>query len=183
MLTEKLYNRTSYMSLFTPHPGGKKQNYVFIGMPSCGKTTLGVRLAEKLGLNFIDTDECFFEKTSSTAGDYIKTYGEDSFRKIESQIISEISKVSSTVIATGGGAILNLKNVLALKRNGVLILINRELDKLITTPDRPLSSDRKRLEELYSVRQPIYLSVADVVFNPQDNIEENINNLIQLLGK
>lgn len=161
----------------------QKLNFVLIGMPSCGKTTLGTRLAQKLCLSFIDTDDCFFEKTNFTAGDYIKAQGEDSFRKIESEIINEVSKINAQVIATGGGAVLNPNNVTALKRNGIIIFIDRDIDKLITTPDRPLSSDKEKLESLYTVRHPIYLNAADIVFKPQDDINTNINNLIKLLGK
>ena len=182
----KFFNKDEYLSKIDQvykKVKSQKQNVVLIGMPSCGKTTLGKGVAGKLSLSFLDTDECFCQKMGTTAGEYISQNGEESFRKIESEIISEVSAKNAHIIATGGGAVLNPNNLNALKRGGIIIFIDRDISKLITTPDRPLSSSYEKLKKLYDTRRPIYLSAADIVFTPQDDINENINNLTKLLGK
>lgn len=149
-----------------------KQNIVLIGMPSCGKSTIGKFLAEKLGRKFYDTDCIIEEKTGRYCSEIIKTDGEEAFRKIESEVIFEVSKFSEAVIATGGGAVLRQENRLNLHKNGLLWFIDRPLDKLITTADRPLSSDREALYKRYDERYPIYCETADYKISGDLSIEE-----------
>lgn len=138
-----------------------KQNIVLIGMPSCGKSTVGKLIAEKLNRKFYDTDSIIEEKTGRTCSEIINNDGEEAFRKIESQVIFVVSKLSEAVIATGGGAILKEENRLNLHKNGLLWFIDRPLEKLITTADRPLSSDREALLKRYNERYPVYCQTAD----------------------
>ena len=79
-------------------------------MPSCGKTSVGKAIAKELNMEFIDSDELIVKKVGMTIPEIFKTQGETGFRKIESDVISEISALQNTVIATGGGAVLNAKN-------------------------------------------------------------------------
>ena len=140
----------------------KKENIVLCGMPSCGKTTVGQALSSKLNLSFIDMDDLIVSRTGMSIADYFKEKGEKAFRDIESEIALELSKKSGLVIATGGGAVLREENVLALKKNGRLFFIDRPLEKLITTDDRPLSSNRELLEKRYNERYDIYRAVCDI---------------------
>ena len=138
-----------------------KTNIVLIGMPSCGKTTVGKIIKDTLGREFIDTDDIITERF----GD-IKTIfeerGEAEFRRIESEVIQEISARSGVVIATGGGSVLNGKNLLNLKKNGTVVFIDRPLSMLASTDDRPLSNSADALEKLYRERISIYRECADV---------------------
>ena len=139
-----------------------KQNIVLTGMPGCGKSTVGALLAEKLGRAFFDTDEEFTKKYGTPA-DYIRTYGEKAFRDAESAVIAELCHDTvGSVISTGGGAVLRRENVLALRGNGKIYFIDRDIADIIPTSDRPLSSDREMLEKRYAERYPIYTGTCDV---------------------
>ena len=140
-----------------------KQNVVFVGMPSSGKSTVGKLVAEKLSRKFYDTDLLIYEKTGKTPAEIINGRGEKEFRLIESEVISEISKLSGIVIATGGGAILNDENIKNLKKNGLIWFIDRPIESLETGPDRPLSSNKNQLIKRYNERYPKYNACADFV--------------------
>ena len=140
----------------------QKDNIVLTGMPSSGKTTVGKILAQKTGKTFIDDDDEIVKKIGMDITTYFSRYGEAEFRKIEREVIKEISSKNSLIIATGGGAILNSDNVRRLKQNGSIYYLDRSLDKLIPTSDRPLSSDTYALKKRYDERYPIYLSTCDI---------------------
>ena len=152
-----------------------KQNLVLIGMPSCGKTTIGKAVAKDLSMDFADSDELIVQKTGMTIPEIFKSNGEKGFREIESEVIAEISKLQNTVIATGGGAVLNPENIRLLKLNGKVIFIDRPLEMLVTTSDRPLSSDKDLLKKRYDERYEIYCKSADEKIDAYGSIEENIN--------
>jgi shikimate dehydrogenase len=138
----------------------EKTNIVLAGMPSCGKTTVGKIIADILGREFIDTDSIISERF----GD-IKTIfeerGEAEFRRIESEVIREVSIRSGAVISTGGGSVLNAENVMSLRKNGRIFFIDRPLSMLTSTEDRPLCPTLECLEKLYLERINIYRTVAD----------------------
>ena len=140
----------------------QKDNIILTGMPSSGKTTIGKILAEKTGKMFVDTDDEIVKKIGMDIPTYFSKYGEAEFRKIECEVIKEISPKNSLIIATGGGAILNSDNIKRLKQNGNIYFLDRSLDKLMPTSDRPLSSDINALKKRYEERYPIYLSTCDI---------------------
>ena len=139
----------------------KKRNIVLIGMPGCGKTTVGTLLAEKTGRTFIDTDQVICEISGKTPGQIISEAGEDVFRAIEAQAIAQTGKNTGCIISTGGGAILRPENVAALRQNGTLYFLDRPVDQLIPTNDRPLSNSTEKLVQLYDERYPAYAACAD----------------------
>ena len=155
----------------------EKQNIVLIGMPSCGKTTLGKMLAEGFNKKFIDTDEEIIKKTGITIPEIFEKHGEEYFRNLESEVIKELSQNQSLVIATGGGAILRRENIELLKQNGKIIFIDRPLDLLITTLDRPLSRNRELLEERYFERYATYCFSCDVRINADSDINTNLERV------
>ena len=138
-----------------------KQNVVLVGMPSSGKTTIGEQLAKKLNRQFIDIDKEIETAEGKTIPQIFNESGERAFRDIESRIIAEISSRQNVVIATGGGAILREQNITFLKGNGKIYFIDRPIDLLITTDDRPLSSNRNDLNQRYKERYHTYCRVAD----------------------
>ena len=87
------------------------------------------------------------------------------------------------IIATGGGAVLNPENILNLKANGRIYYIDRPLDWLTATKDRPLSSNRADLEKRYNERYEIYNSTADVIIKAADNLDYNINLILESENK
>jgi shikimate dehydrogenase len=139
----------------------EKENIVLIGMPSSGKSTVGQILAEKLGEEFIDTDEMIVEKIKMPIKDFFALHGEEKFREVETEVIREIAGRGGLVIATGGGAVLRKENLFNLRYNGNILFIDRPLNMLIPTDSRPLSSDRVALENLYTSRYPIYNEACD----------------------
>jgi shikimate dehydrogenase len=154
-----------------------KQNLVLIGMPSCGKTTLGKAFAAAHGMAFIDTDDLIREQTGSDIPTIFQQRGEAGFRDIESAVIRSLESVQHTVIATGGGAILRSENVSVLRANGRLCFLDRPLDALITTADRPLSSDREKLEQRYRERYDLYCAAADFTVNCVSDISKNLQTM------
>ncbi len=151
-------------------------NLVLTGMPSCGKSTLGRRFAAMTGRPFFDVDEYIEKSHGVSPKKIILTEGEAAFRDVETKAVKELSKLSGAVIATGGGSVLRAENVRALKSNGVLIYLKRDI-KLLENTNRPLS-ENIGIEKLYELRKGVYESVADgTVLN--DGEFENILKELQ----
>ena len=142
----------------------KTKNIVLVGMPGCGKTTVGKRLASLVGKEFCDSDT-EIAKTGRTPAEIIVSDGEKAFREIETAALSELCKKSGMVIATGGGCVTVEKNHDILRQNSYVVFIERELKKL-ATDDRPLSVD---LEKLWQEREVLYRSVADICVKSTEN--------------
>lgn len=155
----------------------EKQNLVLIGMPTSGKTTIGKTLSEELGREFFDSDEEIVEKIGMSISEFFEKNGEAEFRKIEAQVIKEIALKQGAVIATGGGVILNKRNIELLKMNGKVIFLNRPLDMLLTSEDRPLSSDRELLKKRFEERHEIYKASADVEIIADSDIKTNVQKV------
>lgn len=151
---------------------GRKQNIVLIGMPSCGKTTNGKKLSEYLSLPFYDSDNEIQKREKMLIKEIFELKGEKYFRNVENEVLKDLSKLSGCIIATGGGAVLNPDNVMWLKKNGVVYFIDRELEKLVCTKSRPLSTDKKALKKLYDERYEIYKSTADFVLTSDNTFKE-----------
>ena len=140
----------------------EKENIVLIGMPASGKSTVGRILAEKLGREFIDTDLLIEECAGMNIPTIFEKNGEKYFRDRESEAVFAASAKTSAIIATGGGAILRDENTAALKENGRVYFIDRPLDALIPTEDRPLCSDRESIKKRYEERYDKYIRASDV---------------------
>jgi len=157
----------------------QKENIVLIGMPGCGKTTVGNLLSECLGRPLLDTDEAIARRVGSVP-DYLRAQGEAAFRDLEAAVIREdIAPESGVIIATGGGAVLRDENVRRLKRNGTLVFLDRPLSALMATPDRPLSSDPDALRRRFEERYDRYCAVADVhlVVPDGESAEETVERV------
>ena len=105
--------------------------------------------------------------------------GEAGFRARESKAVEAAASRQGVVIATGGGAVLNQANVRALKRGGLLCFIDRPLELLEATADRPLSADRASLERLYARRRPVYLWAADIVVPNCGTVAEAVDKILE----
>lgn len=139
----------------------EKRNLVLIGMPGVGKTRVGTRLSELLRRPFFDSDRVIIERIKMPIADYFAASGEQAFREIESEVLKELSRKNGVVISTGGGAVLKAENVLSLRANGLLLFLDRPVDELKTSSDRPLSSDLEKVRKLFEVRYPLYLAACD----------------------
>ena len=150
----------------------QKQNIVLIGMPGCGKSTVGQELARQLGFGFVDTDTVIEQTVGHTIPDIFVTDGEGRFREMEMSAIRVVSKQQHCVIATGGGAVLNPVNIKNLRENGRIYFLDRSLSQLVATADRPLSSDREALEMRYAERYDRYCAECDVKISADGTIAD-----------
>lgn len=138
-----------------------KENVVLTGMPGSGKSTVG-RLLNIDGYEFIDTDAEIEKRCGTSIKELIESSGERYFRDLESEVIRDVSRESSRIISTGGGAVLREENLHALRRNGKIYFIDAQLSRLRATDDRPLSNTEDKLKKLYDERIEIYRSTADL---------------------
>ena len=137
-------------------------NIVLIGMPGCGKTTVGKLLAKRLNRPLVDTDALVEEKTAGlSCGEYLRRYGEAAFRQLETAAIREAGKRTGAVIATGGGAVTRPENLDALRQNGVIFHLDRPVEQLSRRGDRPLSATEEALRQLFARRAPMYAAFRD----------------------
>ena len=134
----------------------------------------------KLGKKFVDTDDVIVKTAGMSIPDIFSRYGEEKFRDIESEVIKKVSGMQSAVIATGGGAILRENNVSLLKENGFVVFIDRPVEKLVTTDDRPLSSNRELLLKRYTERYGIYCGAAQTKIEAADDLLKNINTVTEV---
>lgn len=158
----------------------EKQNIVLIGMPGSGKSTVGKALAESLGREFTDTDD-MIKADYGDISEIFRTKGEGFFRDIESRKVKEAAKRSSLVIATGGGAILRKENIDALRQNGVIFFLDRPLEDIIPTSDRPLSSDAQSLKKRFEERYHIYKSAANFEIEIDGSVENAVGKIMRCL--
>lgn len=158
----------------------EKQNIVLIGMPGSGKSAIGKALAEKLSRFFVDTDDVITQK-HGVISDIFASKGEAYFRDIESEAVKEVAKKGGIVIATGGGAVLRKENVRALKQNGVVFFLDRPLEDIMPTADRPLSSDIEALKKRFEERYPIYKATGDFEIYIDGNVENAVNKIMECI--
>ena len=158
------------------------KNIVLIGMPGCGKSTIGALLAEKQNRKFLDADEEIIRLAGKSIPDIFAQDGEDVFRRWETTALENLGKQSGLVIATGGGCVTRSRNYPLLHQNGMIVWLQRDLSQL-PTDGRPLSQ-ANRLEEMYALRRPMYEAFGDIrVSNagcPEDTVNEILSHLEEL---
>ncbi|WP_283624188.1 shikimate kinase [Clostridium butyricum] len=161
-----------------------KDKVVIIGMPGSGKTTIGKILGRELDLKFYDMDEYIQERTSKSILELFEN-GEDYFRNIETDMCRELSKEKNVLISTGGGVVKKKENIDVLKKDALIIFLDRPVEKILEDVDvskRPLLKDGKeRIINLYNERYELYKKYADeIVVNDADMIQviERLKNVI-----
>lgn len=152
------------------------KNVILIGMPGCGKSTVGKTVAEKLGRPFYDADKCFYEFFGKTPADVIREDGEEEFREMEHEIAEQLGKISGSVIATGGGIVTRSYNYDSLHQNGTIVFVERKLENLPTN-GRPLSQSNS-LKSLYDARIDAYRRFADVTVSSTENPDKTAELII-----
>lgn len=134
-----------------------------IGLPGCGKSTVGRQLARRLNVPFFDSDQVLEQRLGCSIREYFEREGENSFRDQEEAVIDELTQVSEGVLSTGGGVVLRLNNRLHLRQRSHVVYLNSVPDELFRRlrhdKSRPLlqvADPLGRLRELYAQRAPLY---------------------------
>lgn len=166
---EKIYRRLSH----------QMKNIVLIGMPGCGKSTIGTLLAEKLGRTLADADEKIISLAGKSIPDIFAQDGEPTFRDWETQALTELGKQSGLVIATGGGCVTKKRNYPLLHQNGYLVWLERDCS-VLPTDGRPLSQAND-LGKMYAVRKPLYEAFADIQVENTDTPAETVQHILNTL--
>lgn len=154
----------------------RSSNLILVGMPGCGKSSVGAIIADKLGRDFLDADAECEKMHSITPADAIRTLGEEKFREMETETISILGKLSGKVIATGGGVVTRERNYTLLHQNGVIVFLERDIS-LLPTNNRPLSQGNS-LEKLYDSRIDSYRRFADITVESTGIIEKTAELII-----
>ena len=156
------------------------ENIVLVGMPGCGKSTIGKDLAEKLGKTFVDADEEIVKVAGISIPEIFAAHGEAGFREIETQVLARLGKQSGLVIATGGGCVTIPANYNHLHQNSTIFWLQRDINKL-PTEGRPLSQTSK-LADMYTIRKPLYEQFADIAICNENSVESAVNRIIDSLS-
>ena len=155
------------------------QNIVLIGMPGCGKSTVGKLLAEALGREFCESDALVEREAALSIPELFRREGEEGFRKRETAALAELGKLSGAVIATGGGCVTRQENYPLLHQNGVIVRLQRQLDRL-PREGRPISL-QSDIGELYERRRPFYERFADLSISNDGTPEETVRAIMDKL--
>lgn len=155
------------------------QNIVLVGMPGCGKSSIGTLLAEKLDRPFLDADAEIEQAAGMPIPEFFKLYGEAAFRDLESRVLSSLGKRSGAVIATGGGAVLREENYAALHQNSTIVWLTRDLARL-PIDGRPVSQATS-LDALFAARKARYERFADHIIDNNGAPDETVRAILEAL--
>lgn len=155
------------------------ENIVLVGMPGSGKTTIGAKIAEISGRQHIDADAYLVEKAGRSIADIFANGGEETFRRLETEVLQELGKRSGLVISTGGGCVTRPENYDFLHQNGTIFRINRDLE-LLPIDGRPLMKTNTKADML-RIRDPLYNRFADHQVDNNSTPEEAAAQILHLL--
>lgn len=153
-------------------------NLILVGMPGCGKSSLGRLTAQWLGRRFIDLDQEIALRAGKSIPEIFQTDGEARFREMETQAMQAFGKLSGAVIATGGGGVLREENVRAMRQNGRVCFVRRALETL-PRDGRPLSSSESAVERLWRERREKYLAVSDFTIENNDTLQTAVQRIAE----
>jgi len=141
----------------------KLMNIVLTGFMGTGKSRIGKRLAKKLKMSYLDTDELIKEREKESIPDIFEKRGEEYFRRLETKVVKEVALLDNYVISTGGGVVLREGNIRAFKKNAFIICLFASPEVILKRTEgnenRPLlevNNQKKRIEELIAFRKPYY---------------------------
>jgi len=157
-----------------------------IGMPGCGKSSLGRRVARETGVPFADLDEMISKASGMTVSDFFAAYGEETFRRAETRALAEVTRARPMIVSTGGGIVMREVNRKIMRGWGTILLIDRPLEDIlgdIRMEGRPLFRDGgpEKVREVYAQRDPVYRAAADIVLRNDQGYAAAVRALIRLL--
>ena len=153
----------------------ERANLVLVGMPGCGKTTVGMELARLSHRPFVDLDDEIVRLAGKSIPEIFRRHGEPAFRALERKVLADVCSKSGQIIATGGGAILRKDNRIVMRRTGRVYFMRRDLDQLAVI-GRPLSV-KGTMKEMYHFRLPLYTEVGDIAVDNNTTPEETAQKI------
>lgn len=163
------------------------RNIYFVGLMGAGKTTIGKLLAKHLNRSFYDTDHEVEKRTGVKIPVIFELEGESGFRKRETAVIQDLTKLDNIVMATGGGAVIAEENRRLLQESGTVIYLRGSVNdlwyRMRNDKHRPLLQNvdiRAKLEQLYAERDPFYRQTATFTF---DTGNQPVTNILKQIEK
>jgi len=163
-------------------PAKKRGNLVLTGMPGSGKSTVSRRVAKALNREWYDADAMIEREAGLAINEIFERFGEEHFRALETKCLIKLLRRENTVIATGGGAILN--NAGLLKKNALVVYLERDLEGIISTmkaEKRPLVKDdpERRIRELYEKRKSLYENGCDMIITNNGSLNDAVTKITE----
>jgi Shikimate kinase len=163
-----------------------KNKVVLIGMPGCGKSTIGKLVSRELNLKFFDMDKYIENMTSKTIPELFEN-GEEYFRDFETKACEELAKINNVLISSGGGVVKRKENIDILKKeDSYIIFIDRPLEELLNDIDisnRPLLKDgREKLIKLYEERYELYKSASDNIVENDKSLRDTVDKVKEIIN-
>jgi shikimate dehydrogenase len=155
------------------------KNITLVGMPGCGKSTAGARLASLTGRDFIDTDKVIEQEAGMTIPEIFAVRGEEGFRALEHDVLCRVCAQSGKIIATGGGVLTREENIYPIRQNSTVIFLNRDITKLATA-GRPISQSRSAAD-IFKERYPLYRRWSDGTVRCR-TVRQTAENVLKLCG-
>lgn len=163
-----------------------KDKVLLIGMPGCGKTTIGKLLAKELNYNFYDMDEYIEKIANKTIVDLFKE-GEEVFRMWETKACRELSNKERSIISSGGGIVKRNVNIEIFKNKSVILFIDRPVENIVqdvNVSTRPLLKDGTfKIYELYNERYNLYRDAADIIIDNKGEIKEFVDTAKNMINE
>lgn len=161
-------------------------NVVFIGLPGCGKSTIGRIIAKKFGMRFLDTDEELARREGCSAHDLFAE-GEQTFRDAETRTLQSLLAFDGFIIAAGGGVVVRPCNIPLLHRLGIVVYLDRYPDQILATANlngraQLAGRRREKLFQLYTARKSLYESSCDIRVVSPNSLEDSVRQVIRALS-
>src|SRR4051812_40881037 len=168
-----------------------RRSVVLVGMMGAGKSSIGRRLAQRLGVVFVDADAEIEAAAGMTIAEIFATYGEPYFRSGEQRVISRLLESGPQVLATGGGAFMNAETRMAIREKGVSVWLKAEFEVLMrrvkrrATADRPMlqGDPAQRIHHLMDERYPLYAEADVTVMSREVSHEIIVNEIVAELAR
>lgn len=159
-------------------------NIYLIGMMGSGKTTLAEAISEISQYRFLDLDEVIVSDSGKSIGEIFAERGEDFFREMESSVLFDIHHIDNLVVATGGGIVLQPRNIAMMEESGIIVYVDRDVDDIIATIDaasRPLlAQNPENVRQIYEKRRPLYEDAAMVTVRNDAPVEEVARRIVDV---
>ena len=155
------------------------RNIILIGMPGSGKSAVAAALGKALGREVVEADELISQRTGMSIPEIFARSGEETFRKLETEVLAEQGKRSGIILSTGGGCVTQAENYPLLHQNGTIFRLTRDLAKL-PTEGRPISQATD-LAQLCARREPLYRRFADVTVSNDGALEATVQTIKEAL--